>query len=301
MKSLPLNALRVFEAVVRLGSFRAASEELCVSQSAISHQVKHLEEWFACPLFDRKGSRPKPLPHAEKLAHTLGLNLLDMHQACQRVRKLVDSSTLVIAAIPSVATCWLIPRLSSFRERHPDIDLRIIYAFHGQRIDFGEIDLAFIFAESQSQTADSNSSLFLPGTSAPVGSPSITQGLQGKKLLDASANLQILHDSDYSGWQQWCDRAGSDKVLESSSLTFEDFNLLRAAVLSGQGVALCPLAMLQEDLEAGHLIQLSELTVMETYNYYLLERPISDAHSQHSIDAFKSWLFEIRDAQRVQA
>ncbi|ASJ74320.1 LysR substrate-binding domain-containing protein [Granulosicoccus antarcticus] len=295
MQALPLNALRVFEAVVRLGSFRAAAEELCVSQSAVSHQIRHLEEWFACPLFDRGGSRPQPLPYAEHLAATLGLNFQDMHQACQRVHRISASSTLVIAAIPSVATCWLIPRLSDFRRRHPEIDIRIIYAFHGQTIDFGEIDLAFVFAENQTQQAGTDTHLFLRGISAPVCSPAISQSLQGKSLQDVNVDIQILHDSNSSGWEQWCRKAGNDKILESAGLTFEDFNLLRAAVLSGQGVALCPLSMVQEDLAGGHLVQLSELTVMETYNYYLIERSLSNSSTQKSVDAFKNWLFEVRD------
>ena len=175
MQPLPLNALRVFESVVRLDSFRAAADELCVSQSAISHQIRTLEDWFEQPLFDRSGNRPRPLPHAQRLASSLEGSLTEIRLACQRARRRSDASPLVIAAIPSVATCWLAPRLSAFRKRHPDIDIRIIYAFHGQQLDFSETDLAFVYSEARPQRAGTCAHLFLPGISAPVCSPKVGQ------------------------------------------------------------------------------------------------------------------------------
>ncbi len=297
MQPLPLNALRVFESVVRLDSFRAAADELCVSQSAVSHQIKHLEAWFENPLFDRSGNRPRPLPHAQRLASSLEGSFLDVRLACQRARRRSDTSPLVIAAIPSIATCWLAPRLSAFRKRFPGIDIRIIYAFHGQKIDFSEIDLAFVYAEDKPQRAGTRAHLFLPGISAPVCSPKVSHSLQGRSLLDNTTGLQFLHDSDTFGWEHWCQKAGAVSLPEASGITFEDFNLLRAAVLAGQGVALCPLAMLQEDLDSGHLIQLSDISVNESFNYYLVEHTDSDAITQSSRKAFTSWLFEVRDAE----
>ena len=299
MQPLPLNALRVFESVVRLDSFRAAADELCVSQSAVSHQIKHLEDWFEDPLFDRTGNRPRPLLHAQRLAFSLEGSFVDIRLACQHARRRSDTSPLVIAAIPSVATCWLAPRLSAFRKRFPGIEIRIIYAFHGQKIDFSEIDLAFVYAEDKPQRAGTCAHLFLPGISAPVCSPKVSQSLQAKSLLDNSADIQFLHDSDNSGWEHWWRKAGSESLPEFAGITFEDFNLLRAAVLAGQGMALCPLAMVQEDLDSGHLVQLSDITVNESYNYYLFEHTDSDDITQNSREAFKSWLFEVRDADAL--
>lgn len=145
MTTPPLNALRAFEAVARLGSFRAAAEALFVTQSAISHQIRNVEDWLGKPLFEREGNRTRLLPHGADLARSLAGSLAEIEAACNRARN--TGQALVIAAIPSVAMCWLIPRLSRFRTAHPEIEVRIVYAMHGREINFHDVHLAFVFAK----------------------------------------------------------------------------------------------------------------------------------------------------------
>lgn len=142
----PLNALRAFEAVARTGSFRAAAETLFVTQPAISHQIRNLEDWMGAPLFDRSGRMPQLLPRGQALAQDLSRAFDAIGAACRRARPATDPA-LVVAAIPSVAVCWLIPRLPRFQAAHPKVQLRVIYAHHGHDIDFHEVDLAFVFAD----------------------------------------------------------------------------------------------------------------------------------------------------------
>ncbi|MFZ1468247.1 MAG: LysR family transcriptional regulator, partial [Paracoccaceae bacterium] len=146
MGTLPLNALRAFEAVARLGSFKAAADALCVTQSAVSHQIRNIEDWLDKPLFTREGNRTRLLPDGADLARSLSVSLTEIEAACHRARAKKTNQALVIAAIPSVAMCWLIPRLSRFRAAHPDIDIRIVYALHGHDINFQDVHLAFVFA-----------------------------------------------------------------------------------------------------------------------------------------------------------
>lgn len=296
MHHLPLNALRVLESVVRQGSFRAAAEELCVSQSAVSHQIKLLEQWFGKPLFDRSSHRPRPLPHTRVLADTLMQSLARIDQACQHTRRSSDSLTLVIAAIPSVAVRWLIPRLSSFRENHPDIAIRIIYAFHGQQLDLGDIDLAFVYSENEPVQQGVRAYRFLPGLSAPVSSPAVGNLIGDISLSSDRLPVCLLHDSDKDGWTRWFRKANGTALPMQAGPTFEDFNLLHAAVLAGQGIALCPLAMLDDDLSEGRLVQLSDITVNETFDYYLIENTLSDSSVSDASAAFRHWLFNTRDA-----
>lgn len=306
MSQLPLNALRVFESVVRHGSFRAAAEELCVSQSAVSHQIRHLEQWFDTPLFDRSGSRPRALQRAEELADTLRHSLAEIERACERARpRISGSADLVIAAIPSVAVCWLIPNLADFRQRHPDVAIRIIYAFHGQALELADVDFAFVYADGQPRMAGIQAHYLLPGASVPVCSPAVATVLNATRSADtheeahlsANAEISFLHDSDQSGWQTWFQKAGATRSTLPGPV-FEDFNLLRAAVLSGQGVALCPPAMLEEDLRAGRLVQLSDLAVKESWNYYLLEHMLTDqgdpavSSATNAAVHFKRWLLD---------
>lgn len=292
---LPLNALRAFEAVIRTGSFKAAADQLFVTQSAISHQVRHLEEWVGTPLFDRDGNRPKPLPFAEELARTLSLSFGQIAAACQRAREANARQPLVIAAIPSVAVCWLIPRLAGFRTAHPDIDIRIVYAMHGRDIDFRDVHLAFVFARGGAALPGARIEPFLPGHSVPVCSPALAERLTGPNPApDEIVSLGLLHDTDHSGWQDWFSRAKAPDRPPATGPIFEDFNLLRAAALSGQGVALCPLAMIRADLEANRLVRLSNITMMEDTGYYLLWGPLGSTAINDQARAFRDWAFAER-------
>lgn len=296
MSQPPLNALRAFEAVARTGSFQAAAEDLHVTQSAVSHQIKHLEQWLGAPLFDRRGRSPKLLPRAVALARDLTMAFDGIDAACRRARPASSEGTLVVAAIPSVAICWLIPRLPAFRALHPDIQLRVIYAHHGHEIDFTSTDVAFTFADAQPVGEGILSRPFLSGRSMPVAS----RALVGPGPTEASAErlleLGLLHDTDLSGWKTWFARAGLSAPTRLPGSIFEDFNLLRAAALAGQGVALCSLAMIQPDLAAGHLVQLSDISVLEEFDYYLTQSNLTprDAGRRKARQTFLSWIDDAR-------
>ena len=296
----PLTALRAFEAVARLGSFNAAAEALFVTQSAVSHQVRHLESWLGRPLFDRSGARPTLLPRGEALARDLGLALGGIEAACARARAGDEGRALVIAAIPSVALCWLIPRLSSFRNAHPDIPVRIIYAIHGQGIDFREVDLAFTYAPAPPVLSGARTEPFLPGISVPVCNPAVAAGLS-RDVGPAEAMLRagLLHDTDTSGWAGWLARAGLETGTPLDGPAFEDFNLLRVAALSGQGIALCPAAMIRDDLKHDRLVQLSEQTARDGYGYYLHVAKAADPAMGPARDVFRDWALEMRDADEA--
>ena len=295
----PLNALRAFEAVVRSGSFRAAADDLFVTQSAISHQVRSLEDWFGKPLFIRDGNRLRPLPHAEELARTLSLSFDAIYAACRRASDFRTSRPLVVAAIPSVAVCWLIPRLGRFRAAHPNIDIRVVYAFHGQEVDFRDVHFAFVFDRTPPAARGAEPHPFLPGTSVPVCSPQLAHKVSGSDTARAISQMELLHDTDHSGWRKWFVRAGLDVPSPEVGLLFEDFNLLRAAALSGQGVALCPEVMIQRDLDSGHLVRLSGTKVLEDYGYYLLQGPLAAAPSSDAA-SFRTWVLDERDRDKEQ-
>lgn len=294
MATPPLNALRAFEAVARLGSFRAAANALCVTQSAVSHQVRNLEEWLGKPLFEREGNRARLLPHGLDLANSLSYSLKEIEAACQRTRN--SSQALVIAAIPSIAMCWLIPRLSQFKMAHPGIETRIVYALHGHEINFHDAHLAFVFSHGQPIISNVNCQFFLSGQSVPVCSPALLHSLGRKPETDADIlRLGLLHDGDPSGWKNWLrGRAANGQAAENGA-TFEDFNLLRAAALSGQGVALCPLAMVQSDLESGSLVQISNRITTEGFDYYLLSVTATSPHLSQQAHIFSNWAMEQRE------
>ena len=296
MSILPLNALRAFEAVARLGSFKAAADSLFVTQSAISHHVYNVEKWLGKPLFLREGNRTRLLADGSELARSLSVSFYEIETACRRARGSEPSSALVIAAIPSVAMCWLIPRLSRFRADHPEIQIRIVYAMHGRDINFDDVHVAFVFAPEAPQIVGIQSEFFLSGDSSPVCSPTLLQRLGLSKLSARDiVKLGLLHDGETAGWKIWLNRMGegTDDIIPGA--TFEDFNLLRAAVLSGQGVALSPLAMVEPDLQSANLIQLSEKTISYGSDYYLLSTTNASALLAKQTKVFREWSMRQRD------
>lgn len=292
MTQPPLNALRAFEAVARTGSFRAGAEDLCVTQSAISHQIKHLEDWLGVSLFDRSGRTPRLLPRGIALARDLTTAFDGIDAACRRARPASADGAVVVAAIPSVAVCWLIPRLPRFRALHPDVQLRVIYAHHGHEIDFTATDVAFTFADTRPVAEGILAEPFLSGRSVPVASPALV----GTDPVTLSAEwllgVGLLHDSDLSGWKTWLARSSTVVPDRLPGAIFEDFNLLRAAALAGQGVALCSLAMVGPDLKEGRLVQLSESSVLDEFDYYLIQSNLTprDAGRRRAREAFLAWI-----------
>lgn len=295
---LPLNALRVFEAVARSGGFATAAEELHVTPSAVSHQVKALEAWVGGRLLERSSQGVKLLPSGEVLAGVLTSALQDVASACRRAQSTRLNRPLVIAVIPSVATCWLIPNLSEFRGRHPEISMRVLYAIHGQPIDFNEVDVAIVWYKEPPSSLGASMSKFLPGDSAPVCSPAFLE-LRGPFADPAAiADAGLLHDTDLSGWRRWLSLAEGKPVQPPDGPVYEDFTLLRAATLAGQGISLCPLAIIHNDLAAGRLKQLSKITVLAESGYYLVKPNDAQNGMRPEVEAFLAWLSDLHDQQK---
>lgn len=296
VSTTPLNALRVFEAVARTGSFRAAADILCVTQSAVSHQIRHLEAWMQAPLFARDGNRTRLLPHGAELARVLSLSFDQIDAACARARTSGGRQPLVIACIPSVAMCWLIPRLADFRARRPEIEIRVIYAMHGHEIDFRETHVAFVYAATPPDHPGVESLPFLPGASVPVCSPSLVLRKTSSPVEPAQmVRLGLLHDTDTSGWRSWLGKAGHRPAGPLDGAVFEDFNLLRSAALSGQGVALCPNAMIGADITAGSLVRLSDIPVLTDHGYFMLIGSQTEGAMRENVSAFRDWAMASRD------
>ncbi len=290
MSHAPLNALRAFEAVARHGSFSRAAEELFVTQSAISHQVRNLEAWLGAPLLDRDGNRPRLRPHAADLGYTLTLALADIDSACRQAMRADARPTLTVAVIPSVAICWLIPRLAGFRHLWPGIDTRIQYAIHGRDIDFGSVDIAVVYSEGPPALPGTTATHFLPGESIPVCAATVARGNAAIGTPAGMVAAGLLHDTDPSGWRTWLAASGADPAEAESGPVFEDFNLLRAAALAGQGVAICPLAIIRDDLEAGRLVALSKTAIRREFAYYVVRRQTAGSRASPARAAFCDWL-----------
>lgn len=283
----PLNALRCFETAARLASFSKAADELHVTQSAVSHQIRQLEDWFGFPLFNRLGRNTEPTPRAQELAHSLADAFNIIAAACRRASSADTKPPLVIACIPSIATIWLIPRLSQFLAENPDIQISLTYAFHGNPVDFDVTDIAVLYGYGDWPNAQSTR--FLGGETVAVCSASFLEKhgpfAEPKSLLGAS----LLHDTNRAGWQAWFRAAGLAHTAPQAGPVFEDFNLLRSAALAGSGVALCPAPLIADDFASGRLVALFTTSIAEDRAYYIVE-PVLPTPQSPAVAAFKAWL-----------
>lgn len=284
----PLNALKCFEAAARSASFSRAAEELHVTQSAVSHQIRQLEQWFGLSLFDRKGRQTVPTSKGAELALALAESFNIIAKACKRITQSDGGPALTIGVLPSIATIWLIPRLSHFFRVHPEISVKVVYAFHGQRFDFDDVDIAILWGTGEWNGG--RLTRFLEGATIAVCNASFAEKEGPCGDPEILVQKALLHDTDRLGWQTWMRGAGVKDVGPAPGPIFEDFNLLRAAALAGQGAALCPKSLVVDDLASGRLVKLSDVTINEDHAYYMIEP--GDAQHRHApaIATFKDWL-----------
>lgn len=287
----PLNALRCFEAAARHRSFSRAANELHVTQSAVSHQVRQLEDWFGLMLFERQGRQTLPTPKGELLATGLAEAFNLIAESCRQVKASQVGATLTIAVLPSIATIWLIPKLSAFFREHPEIPVKVIYLLAGQPLNFNEIDIAITWGREGS-VGEGKAVRFLAGDTVAVANPALIAREGPFERSTTLLHAPLLHDTDRQGWQRFMKKLGIRHANPESGPVFEDFNLLRAAALAGQGLALCPRSLIKDDVSAGRLVVLFENTsVNEDWSYWLVEPDNKEGRAE-AISAFRSWLMK---------
>lgn len=297
----PLNALRALEAAARTGGFARAAKELFVTQSAVSHQIRQLEQWFGFRLFERTGGRARPTPRGEALARVLTDAFSDITVVCGRMRETDAGTLLKIATIPSVAVCWLIPRIQDFYGRHSDIPVRLSYAIYGQAADLHETDVAIVYSRGHPRIAGAHATPIFEGAAVPMCSAAFRDRHAPLNSAWQIAAVPLLHDTDTNGWQQWFSKVSVPRPAMSEGPMFEDFHLMHSATLAGQGVALCPPSILGDDLSSGRLIALSDEPVNADFRYYFLEPIEPRRGAARHIEAFKSWLLEKIDEDNARS
>jgi len=289
----PLKAVRYFEAAARHLSFSKAAEELSVTHSAISHQIKALEAWLGVPLFER-GTRQVALTDAgRRFLPPVRSGLLQIAEAAKEVSTASRGGPIVVSVLPSVAAKWMVPKLHDFRARHPDIDVRISATSRVETIGDGDIDIAIRFGRGT--WTGVTSELLLANDIFPVCSPKLPT--EDKPLKEPRDLLQypLLSDSDWSGanydfWRDWLMAAGIEDARYRPGLTFNVSNLLMQAAVDGLGIAMGNTMLAGEDLRQGRLIRPFDLTVWPDSGFYVVYAKA--ALQRPKIKAFRDWLFD---------
>jgi LysR family transcriptional regulator, glycine cleavage system transcriptional activator len=282
MKLPPANALRAFEAAARLGSISRAGDALGVTHAAISHHIRHLEQWFGTDLFRREGRNVALTPDGRALSETLTDSFRQIEAQCRAIRKGGNPAGLTIACIPSIASRWLIPSLGDFQAGHPSLELRVIYAKASDRL--ADLDADVLVTLTEGDEIGTVSRRLFSRRNQPVASPFYLAKLGGRAPTDiAVANL--LHDEDMANWREWFRKAGIYPLPELKGPIFQDFNLLATSVIAGHGVALCPVEVFSREIAAGDVVVLSDIATMEDASYFV----VTPARTHSEIGAFVDW------------
>ncbi|MBF8221053.1 LysR family transcriptional regulator [Halomonas sp. 328] len=291
---LPLNALRAFEASARHGSFTGAANELCVSQAAVSHQVRQLEAQLGVALFRR-------LPRGLSLSGEGELLFPVLNEALDRLAQTLDSladgarrEILRLGVVGTFAACWLLPRLADFHQRFPFIEVRV--ATHNNRVELAAegYDMAIRYG---SGAWHGESAIHL--MEAPLSvlcSPRVARELHGP----ADVLTQTLFRSFRSDeWQTWLAAAGVDPYRRLPESVMLDSSLaMMEAVVQGSGVALVPIPMFERHLASGAIVQPFDIQV--TLGSYWLTRLQSHPESA-GMALFRRWLLEEAHASAMAA
>jgi DNA-binding transcriptional LysR family regulator len=281
---LPLTALRAFEAFARLGKMSLAADELCVTHGAVSRQVRSLEALCGAKLTQGPRNALKLTDAGERMARSLGRTFDELEQSFLEVRAAADRE-LHISCVGTLAMKWLIPRLSNFHARHPELSIRVTEAYGPVDFTREPFDAAIRLADTvhgEGLTALP----FLDNFHGPVVSPALMS--QGASLA-ALADLPRLNTRTHpQAWEEWAEHAGVRIPQAREEREYEHIFYTLEAAVAGLGVGLSPWIYVANDIAAGRLV--APFGFAPTPIRFHLVVP--DAPPKRGLKAFREWLIE---------
>ena len=287
-----LNGLRAFECAARHMSFTRAAEELNVTQTAISHQIRRLEDELGVRLFMRLKDGLALTDEGNAYLPGIRSAFLELRYSTEKLLESSNNSVLTISTLVSVASKWLLPRLPSFREAHPQIDVRI--SASTEWVDFrkGGIDAAIRYGDGN--WPGLRADWLMADEIFPVCSPRL---LTGDKPLNTPVDLAhhpLLQVSGVTAndWNDWLHAAGQPPLTaKGPRLTFDLAMMAVQAAIDGQGVCIGRSTYVDDDLRAGRLVAPFDLRLKSASGFYLVT-PHDQAESK-KIVAFRGWLSQV--------
>jgi LysR family glycine cleavage system transcriptional activator len=284
-----LNGLRAFEAAARHLSFTNAAAELNVTQTAISHQIRRLEEELGIRLFIRQNRALALTPEARDYLPGIRAAFNDLRLATDRVLRKDNDHVLTVSTLASLAAKWLLPRLTAFQEAHPGIDVRITTST--ALVDFrgGDVDAAIRYGRGQ--WPGLRADWLMADQLFPVCSPALLTGDRPLRTPEDLANYTLLHTSSIydDDWRLWLTAAGLPaNISKQPGLTFDLILVTVQAALDGIGVAMGRTSYVEADIAKGRLVVPFKITLPADAGFYLVS-PEARADSP-KLRAFRQWL-----------
>lgn len=300
MNSLPpLNGLRAFEAAARHLSFTAAADELNVTQAAISHQIRRLEERLGVALFRRAHKRLELTPAAAAYLPSVRRAFDELREATDKLLSRDRRRMLTVSTTASFAVKWLMPRLSHFQRAYPEIEVRVTTGTALTDFARDEVDVGVRYGFGD-----------WPGVAAvpllredvfPVCSPGLRDGEPGLRQPADLARHTLIHISAYADdWRLWLTAAELPEIDPTRGLNVDlALSAIQAAV-DGAGVMLGRTALVGDDLAAGRLVAPFDLVLPAAAAYYVVYPPAPA--DEPCVRAFRDWLLsEVADEAPTQA
>ncbi len=288
----PLSQLEAFEAAARSLSFTKAADELALTQSAVSRQIKALEDHFEIALFRRLHRALRLTEEGQTLYQAVGEVLGRLHEVAGRLRLRTETRTVVVTTTPGFAGVWLIPRLANFTAAHPEVDVRISAANAFVNINRDGVDLAIRY-HTREGVGDQADRLF-GETIFPVCSPRLLRDPARplKKPEDLRLHTLLHMEPDTAGvlqsWATWLRALKLETLAPASVLHFSMYDQMIQASLAGQGVALGRSPLIDSLLRQKKLVAPFKQTLASPRSYYLIES--AAAARKPEVQAFVDWL-----------
>jgi LysR family glycine cleavage system transcriptional activator len=283
-----LNGLRAFEAAARHLSFTQAASELNVTQTAISHQIRRLEEELGVRLFIRQNRALALTAEARDYLPGVRAAFNDLRLATDRLLRKDDDKVLTVSTLASLAAKWLLPRLTDFQEQHPGIDVRITTST--SLVDFQRDDVDAAIRYGRGQWPGVRADWLMADELFPVCSPSL---LRGERALHVVENLRdhvLLHTTSNSDdWRLWLTAAGlPTDISRQPGLTFDMTFMTVQAAIDGMGVAMGRTSYVRDDIAKGRLVVPFRIALPADAGFYLVSP--QGRREAPKLAAFRQWL-----------
>ncbi|WP_170427270.1 LysR substrate-binding domain-containing protein [Ruegeria arenilitoris] len=284
----PLGAVRVFAVAARFGNFKRAAAELGVTPTAVSSQVKSIEAHLGCSLFDRNAQSVTLNEAGQQFAEACDTVFARLDKAVQDVRQTANRTSITVGVGALIGSQWLSRRLFSFWQRFPETGLHLQYSPGGVEFSDGLTDMMLAWGDGRWPGLVSEA--LLRFRTSPVVAPTMLAGKSPPAEPADLLDLPLLHWKDQFDWLEWFEANGVETGGHLPGVVIDDSSVLLRAVLSGQGVSLGLLPLIEGELHSGQLIRPFASDFKPSRSYHLVYP--KGALDQPQLMAFRDWIVE---------